>query len=463
MNVFPVEPKFEIGKVGFDGKDDQNRPLDLLNRKDFGQRLTDLVDSISQPLVIALDGPWGSGKSHFLKLWAGAHKLELKGPNGVGNGQAEVIYFDAFEHDFLDDPLVSLVAKLANDAPARGFAATAMEKVKSAAGPLLKLGARIALAMGSAGGSEVVGALGDAAIGAVGKTAEEKIEDFWKAETSRIVAMSEFRAALEALTKKADGTTQKMVFIIDELDRCRPDYALQMLEIIKHFFTVPNMHFVLGANLSELENSVKARYGAGINARKYLQKFVMLEMRLPSAEINGPGISTVRKYYVTVAGRFITSTNLKNLVDDYLAPLFDGETLTIRDIQRLFSVLALLSPVQENAASGYRALIVGAAILKVLQPTVYGKLRNHSATLAEVTSVLKLRPWKTNNENRRLDRLWIIWAMMLEPNRMTVEGIPQEEIDRYEKVFDSWGDPFSWPIADTYLGDAFDTFTLPPA
>jgi hypothetical protein len=89
--LFPEDPIFEIGRCGFDDRDAEDRPLDVLGRKPLGQNLTDLVDRFDQPLVIALDGGWGSGKSHFLKLWAGAHKKEL-------GGKAEVIYFDAFEN-----------------------------------------------------------------------------------------------------------------------------------------------------------------------------------------------------------------------------------------------------------------------------------------------------------------------------------------------------------------------------
>ena len=63
MKLFPEDPVFEIGKVGFDDRDAQGRKFDLLDRKSLGQKLTDLVDRINQPLVIALDGGWGSGKS----------------------------------------------------------------------------------------------------------------------------------------------------------------------------------------------------------------------------------------------------------------------------------------------------------------------------------------------------------------------------------------------------------------
>ncbi|PRY77226.1 KAP-like P-loop domain-containing protein [Yoonia maritima] len=92
--------------------------------------------------------------------------------------------------------------------------------------------------------------------------------------------MDQFRAALTSLTEpNADGTPQKkLVIVIDELDRCRPDYALQLLEVIKHFFATPGIHFVLGTNMQELANSVRARYGAGIDADRYLHKFVQITM-----------------------------------------------------------------------------------------------------------------------------------------------------------------------------------------
>ncbi len=101
MKLTIPEPVIEIGVDGFE--------KDLLGRSDFGQRLTGLVDRIDDPLVIALDGSWGSGKSTFLKMWVGAHKNAF-------SGKAKIIYFDAFEQDFLDDPLTSLVSTISSTA-----------------------------------------------------------------------------------------------------------------------------------------------------------------------------------------------------------------------------------------------------------------------------------------------------------------------------------------------------------
>ena len=100
MRLTKPDPQINIGTSTFaDGKD-------WLEREAFGEKLSRLVEALDSPTVIALDGDWGSGKSHFLKLWVGAHKHQFK-------GQAEVVYFDAFKEDFLDDPLVSLVAAIA--------------------------------------------------------------------------------------------------------------------------------------------------------------------------------------------------------------------------------------------------------------------------------------------------------------------------------------------------------------
>ncbi len=82
MKLFPPQDTCTIYKTGF-GTDD------ILGRAETGKRLSDLLERIEDPVVVALDGRWGSGKSHFLKRWVGAHTLE-------NDGRATVVYFDAF-------------------------------------------------------------------------------------------------------------------------------------------------------------------------------------------------------------------------------------------------------------------------------------------------------------------------------------------------------------------------------
>ena len=95
MKINVPEVEIELYKDGFSNDD-------LLNRADTGKQLSELVERIEDSLVIALDGNWGCGKSHFLQRWVGAH-------NHQNDGSATTIYFDAFQNDYLEDPLIALV------------------------------------------------------------------------------------------------------------------------------------------------------------------------------------------------------------------------------------------------------------------------------------------------------------------------------------------------------------------
>ncbi|MGY6568508.1 MAG: P-loop NTPase fold protein [Salinarimonas sp.] len=98
MKLFPPQSEPALYEEGFGD-------LDLLGRRAIGQTLSELLERVEDPIVIAVDGPWGSGKTHFLKRWVGAHHLE-------NDGTAITVYFDAFANDYLDDPLIGLTGAI---------------------------------------------------------------------------------------------------------------------------------------------------------------------------------------------------------------------------------------------------------------------------------------------------------------------------------------------------------------
>jgi len=279
----PKEPEFKLYKTGFDG--------DLLDRAASGVALSGLVERIEDPMVIALDGGWGTGKSWFLKRWVGYHRNEHK-------GTARTVYFDAFAHDYLDDPLVALMGALlevlAEDGDQTEAERNTLKDAVWKYGPAaLQFSTKVAGALFKNYVGDLGDDLTDVGVDGVGTAAA-----FWKHEETRRGAMEQFGAALQALTLPDGeaGEARKLVIVADELDRCRPDYALSLLEVIKHFFAVDNVHFVLGVNLRELENMVKVRYGTQEGAALYLQKFVTLTMELPngaSSALNSQAINAL--------------------------------------------------------------------------------------------------------------------------------------------------------------------------
>ena len=105
-----------------------------------------------------------------------------------------------------------------------------------------------------------------------------------------------------------DGCVDKLVIFIDELDRCRPNYALEMLERIKHYFDDDRIIFVISLNKEQLTHTITNYYGSGFDATRYLNKFFDLEMYLPVVDTVDNQINTYneKQYWLnTIANALI--------------------------------------------------------------------------------------------------------------------------------------------------------------
>src|SRR5262249_53229542 len=91
-------------------------------------------------------------------------------------------------------------------------------------------------------------------------------------------ALEDFRKFLEGVATQGD---KPVIFIVDELDRCKPSYAIEVLERIKNIFSVKGVVFVLVLNREQLAESIRWIYGSGVDAANYLQKFIDVECVLP--------------------------------------------------------------------------------------------------------------------------------------------------------------------------------------
>lgn len=403
MRLTVPEPKIDLYNDGF-------ADHDQLGRKATGDKLSDLVERIDDPMVIALDGAWGSGKSFFLKCWVGEH-LKRKG------NTTQTVYFDAFGHDFLDDPLIALTGAIAErfesaESQEENQKTERSKKIKKAAWAVGKGALRIGASVATFGATEALSDMGDAVANAVGDEARTflnsdigngEAEKFWTAHEARIAAMKAFRIALTELTEpvtedqatednklRVGNPTRKLVVVIDELDRCRPDYALSLLEIIKHFFNVPGVHFVLGVNLKELQNSVRARYGSGVDAAKYLQKFVSIEMPLRSTTTNGYEPSAYSRHFLTVSAEMKTAeTKLFHLTQRYLEMANHHFEITLRDVEKISARLAVTT-YEHIETPGAEHLLAGLIVLKITAPHLVDAARKNELEFNELNQAFLL-------------------------------------------------------------------------
>ncbi|WP_418638019.1 KAP family P-loop NTPase fold protein [Winogradskyella sp.] len=240
-----------------------------LDRKKYADVLTSIISSYSSGFVLAIDNKWGTGKTTFVKMW----RQQLK------NDNYQTLYFNAWENDFQEEVMIALLSELEGlrDKGEETFktvvekSATFLKKVfpavvKGAAGKMI----------GDKAITEVVGAVTEF-------TAEE-VELQMKNYNEKKKGINDFRKALEKFVERVDED-KPVVFIIDELDRCRPRYAVEVLEQIKHLFSVPGIVFVLSIDKVQLGNAVRGFYGSDlIDANEYLRRFIDLEFSIPEPD-----------------------------------------------------------------------------------------------------------------------------------------------------------------------------------
>ena len=235
---------------------------DKLGRKQYAEVLTDVVGAYNGGAVIALNGAWGTGKTTFLKMWK--QHLENKG--------FPVVFYNAWEDDICEEPLLSMLRELKGLNEEDG-----LDKV-------FKTGAKVVVGAMAGALSAAAGVFGDIAKGAVEggmKQLEESVYESLKEEDDRTELMHDFKDSLTDYMTTVCNNGKPLVYMVDELDRCNPTFAVKVLERIKHLFDVPNVVFVLSIDKKQLACSVKGFYGSHeIDADEYLRRFIDIEYNL---------------------------------------------------------------------------------------------------------------------------------------------------------------------------------------
>ena len=246
---------------------------DLLNRKEPAEALTNLVDSIEGPCVLAVDAPWGAGKTTFLRIWSGH----------LRNQGFPVVGFNAWETDHAGDPFVSLVSELTAGLREynEGSLAAKIKDTTNAAQQVAIRSLPSAIRILTAGLLDIQPLIERETGQFLSSLAEQGLKRYRDAQDS----INGFRTKLEQLANKiAECERHPLIVMVDELDRCRPSYAVELIEVAKHFFSVDHIVFVLAVNRTELSCSVKALYGTEFDAIGYLRRFIDVDFRLPNPD-----------------------------------------------------------------------------------------------------------------------------------------------------------------------------------
>lgn len=394
-----------------DGMDNQDKVLlpdeiwadDLFGRRAEAELLIGYLESVTARAIvrddlkaytIALDAPYGEGKSFFLRRFA--KHLQLNHP---------VAFIDAWADDLADDPLVALAATLKhaldpliqNSADVRGKWDSTVEKMgkvaKIASRGLLKRGIGLLITASAAealdgamlNSSEMVQDAVKEALTDVGNdTVDEAIKAYKSVTPSRLMneqidafeagqfAIQEMKRSLRALVESLDGKTNHapIVIIIDELDRCRPTYAIKLLEEIKHLFDVPGLLFIFGMNRTQLAHSLSGAYGPNFNGEAYLRRFIGRHYRISTPDLT-PLLKKLIEDACLNSDRFLIPpirVNQKEFPDVSLASVLkkymDAYGLVARDAFEIVDILQTCAGITHQSKF----------LLGYLLPLIFGRI-----------------------------------------------------------------------------------------
>lgn len=408
---------------------------DLFRRQGFGEVLANLIaESADEELVISLDGKWGEGKTTFVKMWQALLK-EKKIPS---------IYIDAFKHDHTDDAFMAVASTINayfnKHAPAKASLAKFKSKAKAVGVQLFLTSAKIGLkaaTLGAINESDIdaLKNVGADIVSDTTKAMEKFIEERLDLHQNQNELVSSFKTALSEMPASLEGNESgRLVIIIDELDRCKPDFSVDMLEKVKHLFSSKNIFFVLVVNKKQLEGSIRSIYGNDIDAHAYLQKFIHVDARMPkrvSYQIDSDfNIYCKRLLWLHELDQISWCKSVASNIED-LAAHFD---FSLRQLEKVFANLVIL-----NVCYGSRRdpvvyeVVAFLCVLKVQDPIAYQKISAGNLRKDELISLFDfqdLTPENVNNLQGRDRRLFVIMAF--------VEFVMVKEKEEMNFVDDHW-------------------------
>lgn len=427
---------------------------DEFNRKPIAEKIIKLLTSDIDLSPMIIDGDWGTGKSEF------CHKLINKFRSE--HPDAQILYIDAFQADHADNPLMTIIAEIMTLIPdeqkKKGFLKKALPVIRYGTKAFLKAG--VSHIMKESADSIADGfekEIQDAANTAIDATVTALLKDHEEAEKN----LKALQALLTELAKD-----NPIIIFIDELDRCRPDFSVQMLEVIKHTFNVENVKFVLVTNSNQLKAAINHAYGATIDAARYLDKFIKFVIELSSKTIN----QKYEKYNLVSNEYFDLLVQRSNLLKEsklsanFAPPYFLAHklitinNLSLREVETFVTHLetALVLEVDfNNSTLGFILLYIIAIYIDCFESELKKNIYQNNIDALKLLKIIGV------NNIEEIDQGPAMVLILLASQAQKNAEEAKKYIDTYNKN-NQFSKPFSelvfaWPVPNDYFAIIIDT------
>lgn len=351
---------------------------DKANREPAVKAIANLLSIIDSNFVLAIDSPWGNGKTTFIRLL----KTYLENEN------YRCLYFNAWESDFSKDPLIALTGELKQLVKKNDARQSIYDEITKTGIKLARKSLPITLQFLSAGSIDIE------TTKSLIKTAKSEFQneyldnlvDSYESEKKLIKLFHTL--VNNFISEKDSEENDTVIILIDELDRCRPTYAIELLERLKHIFNIQDLVFVLALDKSQLGHSLSAIYGQGINSNEYLRRFIDLEYLLPIQSGKVYTEYLIQKFDLPAKYEYWDQAGSTDFMNTF-STLSDLLSLSLRARNQCFTRIAIaILSTKENRLLPI-SIVAILTILKTISPDLYSRFVFEKGTVGEVIDYLK--------------------------------------------------------------------------
>lgn len=294
---------------------------DKFDRMTDASILKEIVEALEEGCVIGLNGKWGTGKSTFISIWS----RYMESSNYI------VVNCNAWENDSLQNPLLGIISEFQE-------VSNQVDNIfqKNIFNSVLKtLNLRTLLSMTNDVVKDKIGVDVKEYINDNDDSIERVFIDCLKEYTDAIKSLKKFKEALSQYVEVC-SPHHPLIFVVDELDRCNPTYAVKTLEIIKHMFNVPRVVFVLAIDKEQLCHSINGYFGSEkFDSEEYLRRFIDVEFLLPKADAEKVvEVAMDRFNYDKIFDDNRQGVNRKGELTEFFIRLYEEQELSIRQLEK---------------------------------------------------------------------------------------------------------------------------------
>ena len=355
---------------------------DEFKRKQIAENIIRLLTSDIDLSPMVIDGGWGTGKTEFCQKLI--RLMQQQHPD------YQPVYIDAFRSDHSGEPLLALLAEIIKTCTPEDVDGQPSEKRKRITrhiSKVAKFGMKTVLNSLShyfikqstdelvegirqirsdeQDAKNAAETVTDAAATIASHTIDTTVEALLKEQIEAEKNLETLKACLKELAAE-----KPIILFIDELDRCRPDYAVDMLEVIKHVFDVENVKVVLVTNTKQLRAAINHRYGVEVDAQKYLDKFLKYSFALPDkivARFEEERTLVAVEHFKQLIRKSRWANELKDLIDErsptinFISDMIERNNISLRETERLVRFLEIY----HSLSGGLNKVIWQYALLRI--------------------------------------------------------------------------------------------------